>query len=94
MMSEDRDELQPSRSADVTGEVCPMTFVKVKLHLEQMRPGEVLEVLLKAGEHMTNVPRSLKEDGHRVIKVDPVEGGRYRLLILKDGGGTGPRGDS
>ncbi|MHC4253823.1 MAG: sulfurtransferase TusA family protein, partial [Planctomycetota bacterium] len=40
----------PVRSADLTGEVCPMTFVKLKLHLEQLSSGEVLEVLLKDGE--------------------------------------------
>ena len=91
-MSEDRETQQPSRSADLTGEVCPMTFVKVKLHLEQIQAGEVLELFLKDGEHMRNVPRSIKDEGHKIVKVDPQEGGRYRLLVVKDGGGTDPKG--
>jgi tRNA 2-thiouridine synthesizing protein A len=78
----------PVRSADLTGEVCPMTFVKVKLHLEQIEPGDVLEVLLKEGEHMKNVPRSVKGEGHRIVRVEPIEGGRYRLLIVRGGGRT------
>ncbi|MHC5056510.1 MAG: sulfurtransferase TusA family protein [Planctomycetota bacterium] len=83
----------PVRSADLTGEVCPMTFVKLKLHLEQVSSGEVIEVLLKDGEHMRNVPRSVKAEGHRIVNVASVEGGLYRLLIVKGGGGKGPGGD-
>jgi tRNA 2-thiouridine synthesizing protein A len=83
----------PVRSADLTGEVCPMTFVKLKLHLEQVSSGEIIEVLLKDGEHMRNVPRSVKAEGHRIARVEPIEGGRYRLLVVKDGGGAGPGGD-
>ena len=43
---------------DLRPEVCPMTFVKVKLHLEQIQSGEALGLFLKGGEHMRNVPRS------------------------------------
>jgi len=31
-------------SIDITGEVCPMTFVRTKLALERMHAGEVLRV--------------------------------------------------
>ena len=91
-MNGSQGEREPVRSADLTGEVCPMTFVKVKLHLEQIRSGEVLQVLLREGEHMKNVPRSVKSEGHRIVKVEPAENGRYRLLIVKDGGGLGQEG--
>jgi len=79
----------PVRSADLTGEVCPMTFVKVKLHLEQIRAGETLEVILREGEHMRNVPRSVKDEGHKIVEVKPLDGGRYRLLVVRDGGQVG-----
>ncbi|MGH6660158.1 MAG: sulfurtransferase TusA family protein, partial [Rhodospirillales bacterium] len=35
---------------DITAEVCPLTFVKTKLLIERMRPGEVAEVRLKGQE--------------------------------------------
>ncbi len=91
-MNAERNKVKPVRSADLTGEVCPMTFVKVKLHLEQIEPGEVLEVLLKEGEHMKNVPRSVKGEGHRIVEVTPLDDGRYRLLIVRDGGRPGQEG--
>ena len=90
----EKSEVKPVRSADLTGEVCPMTFVKVKLHIEQIRSGEALEVILREGEHMKNVPRSMKDEGHKIVKVDSLEGGRYRLLVVKDGGGAGPEEDA
>ncbi len=93
-MKNHRQKAAPVHSADLTGEVCPMTFVKVKLHLEQIRPGETLEVILKEGDHMKNVPRSVKDEGHKIVDVKQLDEGRYRLLIVKDGGRTGQEGEA
>ena len=49
--------------------VCPINFVKTKLKLEEMNSGEIPEIVI-IGEPMANVPRSIKEEGHKVIKVD------------------------
>ena len=76
------EEATPRRCVDLTGEVCPMTFVRAKLHLEQIAPGEVLEFVLKEGEQMRNVPRSIKDDGHRIEDVRQ-DGDRYHLLVRK-----------
>ena len=65
---------------DITAEVCPITFVKTKLKLEQMKKGEILEVLLNDGEPIQNVPRSVKGEGHKIILVEQI-GVKYRLLI-------------
>ncbi|MDP7543727.1 MAG: sulfurtransferase TusA family protein [Alphaproteobacteria bacterium] len=56
---------------DITGEVCPMTFVKTKLMLERLAPGAIAEVRLRSGEPLDNVPRSVKEDGHEVLSLVP-----------------------
>lgn len=82
MSREERKDITPVRCADVTGEICPMTFVRVKLHLEQVQPGEVLEVVLKEGEQMQNVPKSIKAEGHRIESVRQ-EGDRYHLFVRK-----------
>jgi tRNA 2-thiouridine synthesizing protein A len=83
-MSPTTVDLVPARLADLTDEVCPMTFVKAKLHLEQLAEGETLEIVLRDGDHMRNVPRSLKEDGHRIEAVRR-EGERFHLLVRKGG---------
>jgi TusA-related sulfurtransferase len=55
-----------ARVLDITGLTCPMTWVKTKLELERMAPGEELTVLCRPGEALENVPRSAAEAGHEV----------------------------
>ena len=78
------EEKKPQVSLDLRGVVCPINFVKTKLKLEEMETGQVLEVVIDAGEPMANVPRSIKEEGHKIIKVDKVDD-YFRLLIEKAG---------
>jgi TusA-related sulfurtransferase len=71
----------PDASIDITREVCPMTYVRVKLALEELADGATLEVLLRGEEPSRNVPRSAREDGHEVISFEPLEGGQARLTL-------------
>jgi len=73
---------------DITAEVCPLTFVKTKLLIERMRPGEVAEVRLKGQEPLENVPRSIRDHGHSVLSLEPENAGDgpfgvHRLLLQK-----------
>ena len=58
---------------DITGDVCPMTFVKVKMGLHEIAPSGKLNVRLKE-EALKNVISSLKTEGHRVTNVSREEG--------------------
>ena len=51
---------------DITQDVCPMTFVKVRLQIEKMSVNETLYVRLKGAEPLKNVPDSVIELGHIV----------------------------
>ncbi len=68
---------------DITRDVCPMTFVKVKLALAKIAPSETLAVLLRE-EALKNVIASLKTDGHRVTGVIRRESA-YLLEVEKNG---------
>jgi TusA-related sulfurtransferase len=59
---------------DIRTDICPMSFVKTKLMLEKMQPGERLEIMLIAGEALENMPRTLAELGHKVVSVDEQAG--------------------
>lgn len=78
---------KPNYSLDITGELCPMTFVKTKLRVERMPSGETLEVRLKGLEPLGNVPRSITELGHEIVSMVREDGegehGIHRLLIRK-----------
>ena len=51
---------------DLQGVACPLNWVKAKLRLEELDPGDELTLLLDPGEPIESVPRSAKEDGHDV----------------------------
>jgi TusA-related sulfurtransferase len=67
---------------DLRGVICPYNFVKTKLKLETMEGGQVLAVILDDGEPIRNVPRSVADDGHQVLKQEPFSQG-HRVLIRK-----------
>ena len=67
---------------DLHGVICPMNFVKTKLALEELNPGDYLEVILDEGDAILNVPRSLKDDGHTVVLVEHL-GETFRVVVKK-----------
>lgn len=73
---------EAKKQLDLHGVVCPLNFVKTKLALEELAAGEFLEIIIDEGDAMLNVPRSIKEEGHKIIKVTPL-GETYQILIEK-----------
>lgn len=69
------------RTLDITRDLCPMTFVRTRLALDRMAPGERLLVLLKGDEPRRNVPRSTREHGHKVLAEETGADGVTRLLV-------------
>jgi sulfite reductase (ferredoxin) len=58
---------------DLRAVVCPLNFVKAKLALEKVEVGQVLEVLLDAGEPVRNVPASFAQQGQDVIETKQIQ---------------------
>ena len=75
----------PTEKVDITDVVCPVTFVKTKVALEELEDGQILQVHLNDGEPVQNVPRSVKDEGHQVLKLKDNEDGTYELYIRKVG---------
>lgn len=72
-----------TREIDITRDVCPMTFVRTRLALDKMAPGETLLVTLKGDEPLRNVPRTATEQGHEVLLLETGADGISRLLIRR-----------
>jgi tRNA 2-thiouridine synthesizing protein A len=68
---------------DITAEVCPMTFVRTKLALEQLAVGQVLNIRLRDGEPRHNVPRAVRDHGHEILDLRPLEAGLFELVVRK-----------
>ena len=70
---------------DITDVVCPTTFVKAKVALEELDEGQILSIRLNDGEPVQNVPRSIKAEGHEILKLDDNQDGTYTLIVKKVG---------
>ncbi|NUN65909.1 sulfurtransferase TusA family protein [Pseudanabaena biceps] len=73
--------LQIDKSIDLRGVPCPLSFVRAKLHLEKLQSGQLLEVLLDAGEPIEQVPNSLISDGHHIKQLE--ERDRFFALTVQ-----------
>lgn len=76
-------EIKADAKVDITDKVCPLTFVKAKVSLDELEDGEILAIRMNDGEPVQNVPRSMKEEGHQVLKLEDNEDGTYTLYVRK-----------
>jgi tRNA 2-thiouridine synthesizing protein A len=77
------DEALIDKELNLQGEVCPYTFVKSKLALEMMQPGQVLRVLVDNDESAANVPRSMQNEGHDIIGVTKLNEKNWQITVRK-----------
>jgi tRNA 2-thiouridine synthesizing protein A len=68
---------------DLRGVICPYNFVKTKLKLESLEIGDQLTVLLDDGEPIRNVPQSITNEGHQILKQERVSH-YYQVVIQKE----------
>jgi TusA-related sulfurtransferase len=76
-------DFKVDEEVDITDKVCPLTFVKAKVTLDELDDGEVLAIRMNDGEPVQNVPRSIKEEGHQILKLSDNEDGTYTLYVRK-----------
>jgi len=76
-----------SSQLDIRGVMCPINIVQIKLKMKEIENDGILEIVLDEGETMQNVPRSIKKEGHKIVKVEKIPEGCYKLLVRKNGGG-------
>ena len=82
-MQQTQMPVEPDATLDITGDVCPMTFVRTRLALDRLPSGATLLVRLQGEEPLRNVPRSAESLGHRVVHSEIEAAGATRLWITK-----------
>ncbi len=68
---------------DLRGEVCPYTFVKTKLRLEELDSGQDLIILLDDSAATANISKSLKSEGHEILDLKAVSGEVWQIIVKK-----------
>lgn len=78
------EDIKVDKRINIKGLVCPYTFVKSKLAVEDMEVGEVLEILLDYEEAARSIPKSMEDHGQKVLKVEKINDTDWILLIKKE----------
>jgi len=68
---------------DIKGEVCPYTFVRSKLALENMESGQVLKVIVDHEPATKNVPRSMENEGNNVLDISKINDTDWQIIVKK-----------
>ena len=71
------------KEIELLNEICPMTFVRTKLAIEQINKGERIKVILNSQEAKTNVPKSLREINHKIIAIKNIDKEKFYIIIEK-----------
>ncbi len=68
---------------DLRGEVCPFTFVRTRLCLEELSLGATLRVVVDHEPATRNIPRSATEWGQEVCGVEPTGDQCWVIILVK-----------
>jgi TusA-related sulfurtransferase len=66
---------------DVQGEICPYPDIKTRKKLKQMKPGQILKVVVDYPLSVERIPRNVTAEGHEVLAVKRVNGPVHELYI-------------
>jgi TusA-related sulfurtransferase len=82
-MDEAKMNFEADREIDLKGEVCPYTFVRSKLALEEMASGEVLRVIVDHEPATKNVPKSMENEGNEILEVAKLNDSDWHIVVRK-----------
>ncbi len=77
-------EIKADKTIDIKGQVCPYTFVRSKLAIEKMNVGEVLQIITDHKAASENVPKSMENEGQKVLKIEQQGEKEWHIYVRKD----------
>jgi TusA-related sulfurtransferase len=78
------EDIRIDKKINIKGLVCPYTFVKSKLAVEDMEVGQTLEILLDYEEASRSIPKSMEDHGQRVLRVEKINDTDWIIQIRKE----------
>lgn len=78
------EDIRVDKKINIKGLVCPYTFVKSKLAVEDLEVGQVLEILLDYEEASRSIPKSMEDHGQKVLRVEKINETDWIIQIRKE----------
>jgi TusA-related sulfurtransferase len=69
------------KELDLRGLKCPLTFVHLRLALEEMKPGELLSILVDDRLASVDIPRNAELEGHEVISAKQISAKLWEISM-------------
>lgn len=63
--------------------VCPDNFVRAKLALEELEAGQVLKIIVDYEPAVSEVPKAMEYEGHRILEVKRLNLTDWEIIIQK-----------
>lgn len=79
------EEKRPDKELNLKGTVCPDNFVRAKLALEEMAEGQVLKIVIDYEPAVSEVPRAMEYEGHKVLEVKRINESDWEIVVQKKG---------
>jgi TusA-related sulfurtransferase len=76
------DDIKPVRTLDCVGLYCPEPLFQTRENIDQIQPGEILEVITDDPAAEEDLKRFAKRTGHEVVSFEKNED-QMRFLIMK-----------
>jgi TusA-related sulfurtransferase len=73
-----------TRDLDIRGVLCPITWVRVRVALDQMGGGDTLRVLVDHRPAVPDIQKNADELGHDVLAAEDRGAGVWEILIRKN----------
>lgn len=80
------EEHKVDKELNLKGTVCPDNFVKAKLALEDLKIGQVLKIIVDFEPAVSEVPKAMEYDGHKVLEVKRLNSSDWEIVIQKHDG--------
>lgn len=76
-------EAKMDKELDLRGLKCPLTFVHVRLALEEMAAGQLLRILVDDKLASVDIPKNTALEGHRILSTREIEKNLWEVQLRK-----------
>jgi phosphate transport system ATP-binding protein len=76
-------DLKIDSEANLKGKMCPFNFVYAKQALHNLEDGKILKIIVDDPIAVTEVPRGMEADGHKVLIVKQINKTDWEIVIQK-----------
>ncbi|MBI5418230.1 ATP-binding cassette domain-containing protein [Candidatus Poribacteria bacterium] len=77
-------EFKIDKELNLKGTICHDNFVKAKLALDDLRIGQILKIVVDYDQAVSEVPRAMEFDGHKVLEIKRFNQTDWEIIIQKN----------